>query len=146
MDWSSIDLDKEAVLSDSICNILGLDNSEDSDAQMGGDQPVVLEFCVALLVNILLHKDGTRKAEQIKDNILKALINLIESNIINLHSYVYICRCPLLRLWWHHQLDEPLTIIDFLQKQNNDSCEHRNQLNSTYLEEKLESNGGLRGS
>ena len=57
------------------------DNSEDSDAQMGGYQPVVLEFCVALLVNILLHKDGPRKAEQIKDNILKALINLIESNI-----------------------------------------------------------------
>ena len=61
---------------------------------MGGDQPVVLEFCVALLVNILLHKDGPRKAEQIKDNILKALINLIESNIINTRSYVYICRYP----------------------------------------------------
>ena len=30
-------------------------------------------------------------------------------------------------------------IIDFLQKQNKDSCEHRNQLN--HLEEKLESNG-----
>ena len=33
MDWSSIDHDKESVLSDSICNILGLDNSEDYDAK-----------------------------------------------------------------------------------------------------------------
>jgi hypothetical protein len=39
--------------------------------------PQFLEFCVALLVNILLHKDGPRKAEEIKEDIMRALINLI---------------------------------------------------------------------
>ena len=39
--------------------------------------PQFLEFCVALLVNILLHKDGPKKAEEIRDDIMKALIDLI---------------------------------------------------------------------
>ena len=53
---------------------------------------------MALLVNILLYKDEPRKAEQIKDNILKALINHIESNIIKVRSYVYTCLYPTLLL------------------------------------------------
>ena len=86
--------------------------------------PQFLEFCVALLVNILLHKDGPRKAEQIKDDIMKALIDLIESDIINVRSYVHACLYPLLS---HRTFRETANsmglwdIIDFLEKQNNDS-------------------------
>ena len=36
-----------------------------------------MEFLVALLVNILLHKDGPKKAEEVKGEIVHALINLI---------------------------------------------------------------------
>jgi hypothetical protein len=36
-----------------------------------------MEFLVALLVNILLHKEGPKKAEEIKGEIIHALVNMI---------------------------------------------------------------------
>ncbi len=36
-----------------------------------------LEYLVALLINILLHKEGPKKAEEIKGDIMMTLINLI---------------------------------------------------------------------
>lgn len=58
--------------------------------------PQFLEFSVALLVNILLHKDGPKKAEEIKGEIILALINLIESDNINVRSFVHASLYPLL--------------------------------------------------
>lgn len=40
--------------------------------------PHYLEYLTALLVNILLHKEGPKKAEEIKSEIMINLINLIE--------------------------------------------------------------------
>lgn len=58
--------------------------------------PQFLEYYVALLVNILLHKEGQKKAEEIKGDIILALINLIESDDTNVRSYVNACLYPLL--------------------------------------------------
>lgn len=55
-----------------------------------------LEFLVALLVNILLHKEGPKKAEEIKGEIINALINLIECDNENVRSYVHASLYPLL--------------------------------------------------
>ena len=58
--------------------------------------PQFLEFCVALLVNILLHKDGPKKAEAISGDIIRALNDLLESDIINVRSFVHASMYPLL--------------------------------------------------
>ena len=74
-----------------------IDNSEDSDAQMGGDRPVVLEFAWLCWST---HAAQGRRSEGRADQgqYLEGPINLIESNIINTRSYVYICRYPTLLL------------------------------------------------
>lgn len=100
--------------------------------------PQFLEFCVALLVNILLHKDGPRKAEEIREDIMRALINLIESDIINVRSFVHASLYPLLS---HQSFRETAKRFGLLENikfllENKDSIEHNHQL--IYLKEKLE--------
>jgi hypothetical protein len=100
--------------------------------------PQFLEFCVALLVNILLHKDGPKKAEEIKEDIMHALINLIESDIINVRSFVHASLYPLLS---HQSFRDAAKRFGLLENikyllENKDSVEHNHQL--IYLKEKLE--------
>jgi hypothetical protein len=91
-----------------------------------------------LLVNILLHKDGPKKAEEIKEDIMHALINLIESDIINVRSFVHASLYPLLS---HQSFRDAAKRFGLLENikyllENKDSVEHNHQL--IYLKEKLE--------
>lgn len=55
-----------------------------------------LEYLVALLINILLHKEGPRKAEEIKGQIMMTLINLIECDNMSIRSLIHGSLYPLL--------------------------------------------------
>lgn len=59
-------------------------------------QPHFLEYLVALLINILLHKEGPKKAEEIKGDIMTTLINLIECENMGIRSLIHGSLYPLL--------------------------------------------------
>jgi hypothetical protein len=96
-----------------------------------------LEYLVALLINILLHKEGPRKAEEIKGDIMMTLINLIECENMSIRSLIHGSLYPLL---CHRAFREKAKEFGLLENikfllENNKSEEHENQL--IYLKEKL---------
>ena len=90
------------------------------------------------MVNILLHKDGPKKAEEIRDDIMRALIDLIESDIINVRSFVHASLYPLLSHQKFRETAKKFGLLDNIKflLENKDSVEHNHQL--IYLKKKLE--------